>query len=281
MYPVRVKCIFTSFHGTDQFNKGGVAEYENAIMAANKEGIRIRALVICHPHNPLGRCYTPEALIALMELCNKYKIHLLADEIYALSVYKTNETRSIDFQSILTLDVDRYIDPDYLHLLYGMSKDMAGGGLRLGCIYTHNEALLRAMSAISPFHWPSSGSERIAALMLEDQNWMDGFLDRSRTRLADSSQAVRKMLDDEGITYCKDSNAGLFLWVNLCPAISKASFAKNDYRDGWSYEDTLTEELIKNGVYLINGKEMNAEEPGWYRLIFAQDEELVREGINR
>ena len=277
----RVKCIFTDFHGIDQFTKDAVSKYEDAIMNANKGGTRVRALIVCNPHNPLGRCYPPETLIALMKLCNKYKIHLLADEIYALSVYETDQVDPVTFKSMLSLDVDRYIDPEYLHLLYGMSKDMAGGGLRLGCIYTQNSSLLRALSVISMFHWPSSGSERIASLMLEDHEWMDGFLNTSRTRLADSSRKARSMLDEAGIAYCKASNAGLYLWVNLIPAISKGSFAENNYREGWLYEDAVTGALIENGIYLTNGKEMNAEEPGWYRLIFAQGEKCVREGINR
>ena len=216
-----------------------------------------------------------------MQLCNKYKIHLLADEIYALSVYETDDAETIKFQSILTLDVDQYIDPNYIHFMYGMSKDLAGGGLRLGCIYTHNEQLLRAMGVISSFHWPASASERVASLMLEDEEWMEEFLERSRKRLAQNSRMVKMLLDKEGIKYYKGSNAGLFLWINLFPPISQNNFAKDCFRNGWSYEDTMTGALINNGVYLTSGKEMNAEEPGWYRLIFAQDEKVVREGVKR
>ncbi len=258
-----------------------MAKYEDAINFARQEGIRIRALVICHPHNPLGRCYTTETLIALIQLCNKYKIHLLADEIYALSVYEVDDSEATRFQSILTLDVEKYIDPTYLHLLYGMSKDMAGGGLRLGCIYSHNEDLLRAMSIISPFHWPASSSERIATLMLEDIGWMDGFLDESRARLAVHSRMTRKLLDDAGIEYYKKSNAGLFLWMNLFPSFSKGYLVEDGFKDGWACENEMTHALIKNGVYLTSGKDMDAEEPGWYRLIFAQDERIVKEAVKR
>ncbi|KAL9632617.1 MAG: hypothetical protein Q9164_005210, partial [Protoblastenia rupestris] len=83
----RVGCEYVSFGDVDQFEVGGVAKYEDAIIEAEKAGKRVRALILCHPHNPLGRCYTSDALIAFMRLCSKYKIHLVADEIYALSVY--------------------------------------------------------------------------------------------------------------------------------------------------------------------------------------------------
>lgn len=216
-----------------------------------------------------------------MQLCSKYKIHLIADEIYALSVYDVDDPGARSFQSILTLDIEKYIDLQYLHLLYGMSKDMAGGGLRLGCIYSRNEDLLRAMSVTSPFHWPASSSERIATLMLEDVKWMDGFLERSRTRLAAHSRMTRKLLDDAGIEYYQASNAGLFLWMNLFPEFSKGGLAEEHYKEGWKCEDEMTRALIGSGVFVTNGKEMNAEQPGWYRLIFAQDERFVKEAVKR
>ena len=259
-----------------------MAKYEDAINAAEREGTRIRALVICHPHNPLGRCYTPDALIEIMRLCDKYKIHLLVDEVYALSVYDVdNGLEAIKFRSILALEAEKFIDPKYLHLLYGMSKDLAGGGLRLGCIYSRNQEVLRAMSVLGPFHWSNSGSERLATLMLEDVEWMDGFLERSRERLAAHSRMVRKLVGEEGIQCYKGSNAGLFLWIQLFPEFSEGDMARDGFREGWLCEDRMTQALLENGVFLTPGKEMNAEEPGWYRLIFAQDEVCVREGIRR
>lgn len=158
---------------------------------------------------------------------------------------------------------------------------MASGGLRLGCIYSHNEELLRALSVMSPFHWSSSSSERIAILMLEDQEWMDGFLALSRTKLSDSSRMTKRLLDEEGIVYYKGTNAGLFLWINLFPHLSGKHFANDGFKAGWLAEDKMSEALIKNGVFMTNGREMNAEEPGWYRLIFAQDERTIKAGIKR
>lgn len=93
--------------------------------------------MLCNPHNPLGRCYPQEALTEIVKLCARHGIHLLVDEIYAMSVYHIpDDSKAETFTSILSLDTDRYISPNYVHHLYGMSKDMACGGLRLGCIHT-------------------------------------------------------------------------------------------------------------------------------------------------
>lgn len=129
----KVRCEYASFGDIDQFSIDAVAKYEEALESAKQKGVRIRALMLVHPHNPLGRCYTREALIGFMKLCQKHEIHLLADEIYALSVYEVpNDPKATKFESILSLDTDQYIEQNYLHVLYGMSKDTAAGGLRLG-----------------------------------------------------------------------------------------------------------------------------------------------------
>ena len=273
----RVGCEYVSFGDVDQFEVGGVAKYEDAIIEAEKAGKRVRALILCHPHNPLGRCYTSDALVAFMRLCSKYKIHLVADEIYALSVYDIPDPKAVKFSSILSFDTDQYISPDYIHLLYGMSKDTAAGGIRLGCLYTRNKDLMRAAQTITQFHWSGNANEKVATLMLEDEKWMDQFLELSRTRLAERNKMVRQILDDNGIKYAHGANAGFFIWIDLRPWVRQLSSGE----DMWTGEDELTGRLFENKVYVTNGKEMSAEEPGWYRLIFSQDERVVREGIRR
>lgn len=42
-----------------------------------------RMLLFCHPHNPVGRCWTTEELNKLAEICCKYDLILLSDEIHA------------------------------------------------------------------------------------------------------------------------------------------------------------------------------------------------------
>ncbi|KAH7007154.1 hypothetical protein EDB80DRAFT_455450 [Ilyonectria destructans] len=63
--------------------------------------------MLCNPHNPAGRCYTRDALVGLMRLCEKYKIHLICDELYALSVWDNTvdtEPAPVPFVSCLAID---------------------------------------------------------------------------------------------------------------------------------------------------------------------------------
>lgn len=235
--------------------------------------------MLCHPHNPLGHCYPRKTIIEFMKMCDKYRLHLIVDEVYALSVFDVPDPHAVKFESVLSFETERYIDPGYLHMIYGMSKDTAAAGVRIGLIYSHNRELIRAMSAVSMFHWSGNISEKIAILMLEDVEWMDNFLQTSRERLAVSNVLVRKILDEEGVEYRKGANAGFFIWIDLRPFLSVSSNASLEER--WSAETDLFKRMIGNKVFITNGAEMSADEPGWFRVIFSQDERVIREGLKR
>ncbi|KAI4210238.1 MAG: hypothetical protein LQ351_006916 [Letrouitia transgressa] len=272
-----VKCEYVSFGDTDQFSTDGVPAYREAILSARQAGNCIRALILCNPHNPLGKCYTKDALIGTMRLCNEYQIHLVMDEVYALSVYDVPDKHAVPFTSALSLPTDKYIDPNYFHHIYSFSKDFAAGGIRLGCCYTRNEELNQALDSIVFFGASGNINELAGCLILEDQDYLSHFLDLSKKRLSENNVLTRELLDKHGIDYYKGANAGFFLWINLRPWLPEIDEAE----DAWKAEDSLTQKLLENQVYITNGKALNAEEPGWYRLIFAQDAEIVKLGIER
>lgn len=57
-----------------------------------------------------------------MQFCQKNKIHMISDEVYALSVYDTGFAGPT-FTSALSIDPNGLIENDRLHILYGMSKE--------------------------------------------------------------------------------------------------------------------------------------------------------------
>ena len=214
-----------------------------------------------------------------MQLCSKYEIHLICDEIYALSVYDIPDAKAVGFESTLSLETQRYIDPSYLHVLYGMSNDYAASGLRMGCVYTRNSTLLRSLRLTGGLQWSGNASEKMAILMLEDEQWLSNFLQLSRERLAAANKLVRKILDDEGILYRKGANAGFFMWIDLRPYLPTSLDAPLKAR--WTAEQELLKQLMENKVFINNGQDLSAEEPGWFRVVFAQDERLIKEGLHR
>lgn len=50
------KLVYASFGDVDQFGVNSVECYERTLLQAEQSGIKVRALVLANPHNPLGVC---------------------------------------------------------------------------------------------------------------------------------------------------------------------------------------------------------------------------------
>jgi 1-aminocyclopropane-1-carboxylate synthase len=270
-----------AFDGIDQFTSEAVKQYEAAIVESKAQDVPVRAMVLCNPHNPLGQCYEPEALIEYLKLCQKHKIHLISDEIYALSMYSlpedaTSNTNTVKFKSILSIDTDKYLDPNYLHVLYGFSKDLASGGLRLGCIWTRNEALISAMSSLAFFSWTPNFSEVVGIAMLENEEWQDSFIQTNQKRLGERSALARSVLEENGIAYGHRARAGFFLWIDVGKFL-----AQENEEATWEQHLNFKQLLKKHKVYITGGDNLSSEKPGFFRLCYVKPEAEVRTGLER
>lgn len=54
-----------------------------------KEGVKL--YLLCNPHNPGGRVWTVQELTKLAELCVKYNVYIISDEIHSDLVYTPNK----------------------------------------------------------------------------------------------------------------------------------------------------------------------------------------------
>lgn len=58
-----------------------------------------------------------------MKLCNRYRLHLISDEIYGLSAWGNPKVKdNVGFTSALSIDAAQFMDPSMLHVQWGLSK---------------------------------------------------------------------------------------------------------------------------------------------------------------
>ena len=95
----------------------------------------IKALVLSNPQNPLGRCYSSDILEQCLKFCQRYEIHLISDEVFALSVFASPDlVNPPTFVSALSLRPTLLeCDPERVHVVWSMSKDLRVSGIRLVC----------------------------------------------------------------------------------------------------------------------------------------------------
>ena len=70
-----------------------------ADMEQKLRGERVKALIFCSPHNPVGRVWTKEELTKVAELCLQYNVILMVDEIHSDFIFPGNS-----FFSCMCLD---------------------------------------------------------------------------------------------------------------------------------------------------------------------------------
>ncbi|KAI0023443.1 putative aminotransferase class I and II family protein [Xylariomycetidae sp. FL0641] len=261
---------------------------ENALKQATKDNVKVRGVMLCSPHNPLGRCYPVETLEEIAGFCGQHDLHLICDEVFAMSVYDNPDVPdAIPFTSVLALNLDDKINPLNVHIAYGMSKDFCAAGFRLGVLHSRNQGLITAVSTISVLGWVPYIVQDIWAKMLTDDGFRVHFMKKNRRLLREHSTVLTTFLQEHGIPHYARINAGVFAWVNLQRYLldKSDSSASDSFRsDGKLYRDremTLWNRLLASGVGLGLGSWYSSEEPGWFRISFAVEREALQIGLER
>jgi aspartate/methionine/tyrosine aminotransferase len=120
------------------FKTSSIQYYETALAASS---IPIKAILVCNPHNPLGRCYSPEIIKGLLDFCQRNQLHYISDEVYRMSSFSSSDRDATPaFSSILSLSSSSELTP-WIHTVYSMSKDFGCSGLRMVSFSFHGRSL--------------------------------------------------------------------------------------------------------------------------------------------
>ncbi|CEI69019.1 hypothetical protein FVEN_g4205 [Fusarium venenatum] len=275
------KLLPVAFGEVDPLSEDAIAEYEKVILEAQTQGTRVAGLVISHPHNPLGRCYSRSVLVAFMKLCQKYKLHFISDEIYALSVWTNTigqHPPSIPFESALSIDTADIIDADRVHVLWGMSKDFGANGIRVGTIVSQaNMSLHASIVAVGLYSSVSSISDHVTVNILEDDTFVESYIAENQRRLSAQYIRVVSWARKNQIDYAPGVNAAFFLWVDL----GKYYMERHPGLETDDITDLIMSKMMEKKVFLASGKAFGSEKPGWFRIVFSHNDVYLDLGLER
>ena len=272
-YNSKVKLVPVAMENVDPVSVEAVKQYETALIEAEASGTTIRAILLANPHNPLGRPYSKEALIAFARFCSKHNLHLLSDEVYAQSWFPSQDfPEPPPFVSILSLDLKKYIDPALVHVIYAMSKDFGANGIRIGSLISpYNKELLSAFKSIAGFTRPSQLAEHVWLNILSDPGFLPWYFPEMRRRLAEAYNYTTKRLSEHNIPY-EAASSGVCVWVDL------SRYLEHDTEDA---ELALDWRLAKAKVWIAMGATFAAEKHGHYRITFATPRKELQLGLDR
>lgn len=225
----------------------------------------IRALLFTSPNNPLGAVYGRDDLEPIVCWAEERGVHLVFDEIYALSVFGDRP-----FVSVAELRPEL---GDRIHIVWGFSKDFAAGGLRCGVLVSENRGVLDTVSSLAYWACCSGDTQVLLREIITDAELMRHYVSEMPRRLGASYRRVASVLEEHHIPFVP-SEAGLFLIVDARRFLDEPS---------WEAEDRLWRRLLDEvNVNLTPGASLRAAQPGLFRLCFASVEPAVAElGVRR
>ncbi|PVH81594.1 putative aminotransferase class I and II family protein [Cadophora sp. DSE1049] len=286
----RAVIVPVSFAGIDGVGTGGLDDvfdaevneraFGRAWMKCEEDGVKVRAVLLTNPHNPLGKCYSASTLKAIANFCGKHGLHLICDEIYALSVFENRQNPSAEtFTSILTVDLEGLIDEEMVHVMYGPSKDFCANGLRLGALCSRNEGLIGAVASLAVFSWSPYVLQDLWAALLEDKDYLSWFISTNEHRLSENHSVATSFISSHNMKYFKGSNAGVFIWIDLRECfIGNGEMTVDEKRE---LERKFVKRCEEKGLFVGYGSNFFSEEVGWFRITFTVGKEILIEGLER
>lgn len=148
----------------------GTYEMDVADLDAKLRASDVTAMLLCNPHNPVGRVWRADELKKVVEIADRHNVTIISDEIHSDIIFKGHK-----FSSLSTLDGDRHVS-----VIGSLAKTFGMQSISNGYVYTKNEDILRRMKALEDGMYLGHGNAfttyaTIAAYEKGDA-WLDEFL---------------------------------------------------------------------------------------------------------
>ncbi|GAA0178902.1 ACC synthase [Lithospermum erythrorhizon] len=243
---------------------------ETAYNKAQESNISVKGLLLNNPSNPLGTVMDRETLQEAANFITEKNIHLVCDEIYAATVF--SQPGFISIAEIVQESLSK-INPELVHIIYSLSKDLGFPGFRVGILYSFNDAVMNCARKMSSFGLVSTQTQKLIAEMLSDEMFVERFIAESSERLSKRYNYFTRGLSQVGIGSL-NSNAGLYFWMDL------RRLLKEQTTDA---EMELWRVIINEVKLNVSpGSSFHCSEPGWFRVCFANmDDETVHVALRR
>ncbi|HNV92589.1 MAG TPA: pyridoxal phosphate-dependent aminotransferase [Candidatus Cloacimonas sp.] len=235
------------------------AELEIAI----QENPCTKALILNSPGNPTGAVYTKEELAALAEICIKYDILVISDEIYERLVY--DDVKHISIASISEEMKQRTI------VINGVSKAYAMTGWRLG--YAAGPANIIATAGKVQEHSTSCVNSITQYACVTALNEEDDSIEKMRQEFSVRRDFLYNELKKIPHISCFKPQGAFY----IMPGIKW--YLENNNQNIQTSDDFCAKLLDKYSVALVPGSSFGME--GTVRFSYANSMENIKEGISR
>ncbi len=221
----------------------------------------VKCLIFCNPHNPIGRIWSREELRAVADLCLKYDILLITDEIHCDITDPKKE-----YVPILSLDGEIR---EHVIVAISPTKTFNLAGLQTSAVVVVNEELRKRVIAslkTAELDVPNVLST-IAAVTAFTRGW--DWLLQLRQYIFENKQTVGKYLKEKlPQVLLTKSEATYLLWLDCsCCGIRSGELAERLRKD--------------TGLFISSGEMYGTGGESFIRMNIACPRERLMDGLKR
>ncbi|AHC16254.1 Cystathionine beta-lyase, Bsu PatB [Salinispira pacifica] len=231
-------------------------------------------LLLCNPHNPLGKVWSPEELAELLEVCIENDVAVISDEIHADLVYSGGTFTPL-------IPVLREMDPAHPAVsIQSPSKTFNIPGIASALYISSSRDLLKRLRARAAA-W---GHELPNVLALEAATAAyrhgDGWMDETLALLESNRNVVTDFVDQTisplGLEESPVPMGTYLYWLDL---------RQGERIKGIHGVDSYRNLKKQAGLWLSPGYQFSPEDSshgsGFFRMNFACPRQLLNEGLSR
>ncbi len=215
-------------------------------------------MILCNPHNPVGKIWSKDELNKIGELCRKYGVTIISDEIHCDITF---DKKYIPFISVS--DVCR----DISITCVSASKAFNIAGLQSAAVVIPNPVLrnkaVRGLNSDEVAEPNCFAAEATIAAFDYGESWLDEFNDY----IKQNKRFAKEFLKDSPVGIV-DSDATYLLWID-CSKVTD---------DAENFTDFLRK---TTGLYLSAGNQYRGNGKCFVRMNIACPRSTLQDGLTR
>lgn len=263
--------VYHVFHRCIKENKREVIEnkliYDNGKYSIDFQDLEsklkkksVKIMLLCNPHNPIGRIWERDELRKIGHLCAKYNVLVVADEIHCDITFKQ---KYIPFASIDSTCANNSIST------FSPSKSFNIADLHTAFVVISNEDLrskMRNIFAIEYVNNPSAFGLKASILAYsKSKDWLESLLHNLDKNREIVTNFIIKNIPK---LYVVEQNATYLMWID-CSQITNNT-------------DSLCRLLRKKaGLYVSNGSQFGENGRAFFRLNIATPQKILKDILER